>query len=113
MKMNLIQICRVLVVLAFASLANRASADVTKADNTLDLTNGTSWAGGLAPTSSDLMIINSTLTVPRTANLGGDLSVLGITNSSANTLTSGSTSGKTLTIGASGITESAAEAIFL
>ena len=97
--------------LAFASLVNSASAQGTKADNTTALNLSGSWVGGTFPNSGTLMIVDSTLTTARTAALGGNLSVLGITASSANTLQVNNTGGATLTIGTSGINSSGAGAL--
>lgn len=105
---NLVQICRAITASVFAYVGTTASADVTKADNTTALNLGGSYAGGVAPTGSDLLIIDTTLATARTAALGGNVSVLGISATSANALTVNNTAGAALTIGASGISKSGA-----
>ncbi|MEY4243176.1 MAG: hypothetical protein RLZZ245_761, partial [Verrucomicrobiota bacterium] len=98
-----------LITVAFASLANNASADVTKINNNTALNLDGSYLGGVAPTGSDLLLIDSTnMSGATTPSLGDNVSILGISASSTNNLTVGNTAGKTLTIGASGITKSAA-----
>jgi fibronectin-binding autotransporter adhesin len=90
-------------LITLASLAGSASAQVTKADNSTTLNLAGAYVGGVPPTSSDLFIIDSTLTAARSSALVSDLSVLGITSSSALAFTFANTAAKTLTIGASGI----------
>ena len=74
-----------LLTVAFASLAGVASAaDGTKADNTNALNTGASYTSpSVVPTGSDLLIIDSNLANPRTAVLGGNVSVKGITEGDA------------------------------
>ncbi|MBK8094869.1 MAG: autotransporter-associated beta strand repeat-containing protein [Verrucomicrobiaceae bacterium] len=108
MKKYLLQSCRAITAAAVVYVSPSASADVTKADNTTALNLGGSYTGGVAPTGTDLLLIDSTLTAARTAALGGNVSVLGIAATSANALTINNTAGATLTIGASGITKSGA-----
>src|ERR1017187_3705035 len=73
-----------LMVGAGILLPQSGSADVTKANNSTALTNGTSWSPSVAPGASDVAIFNSTLHLSTSANtispapLGGNLSILGI-----------------------------------
>ena len=96
------------VVVGFAVAASLAwprvgfTADVIKANNADTLGLGTSWAGGVAPTSGDVAVWNSTVTAANTAVLGGDLSWQGIrivNPGGAATISAGNT----LTLGTAGI----------
>ena len=101
-----------ILTVALASFANVASADVTKDDNSDALNVGTSYiAPSTPPTDADFLYIDGTMTAAQTPSLGDDVSVLGIIASSPSSLTVGAVTGKTLTIGASGITKSAAGAL--
>jgi len=51
---------------------------ITKANNAVDLAGGSSWVGGIAPTSADVALWNSTVTGPNAASLGADVSWQGI-----------------------------------
>lgn len=83
------------------------AADVIKADNADNLDLGTSWLGGTPPTSADVAVWNSTITVANTTLLGVDTNWAGIRIANpADAVTI--SAGNTLTIGASGIDMSAA-----
>ncbi|MEY4243177.1 MAG: toxins and related Ca2+-binding domain [Verrucomicrobiota bacterium] len=84
------------------------AAQGIKADNGDGLNLTTSWVGGIKPTSGTYLIVDNTLTANQAAAIGDDLSVLGITASSAKNLTINNTAGKTLSIGTSGIISSGA-----
>jgi autotransporter-associated beta strand protein len=100
-------LCAVGLCLA-GSLSARA-ATITKADNTLDLTNGLSWAGGVTPGASDLALWDGTVTSANTVSLGGDVSWLGIRilNPGGLVTISGT---NMLSLGASGINMASASA---
>lgn len=100
-----------LACFALVSLANSASAQGIKADNGTALNLSGSWVSGTSPNSGTLMIVDSTLTANQSSSLGDNLSVLGITASSAKNLQINNTATKTLTIGASGINSSGAGAL--
>ena len=105
----------VAILTVFVATANAATTFV-KADNTTALTNAASYtANSGIPGSADTIQVDNTLTAARSAALGDNLSILGINqtgtpgvNSNAFALTISATTGKTLTIGAGGITRSAA-----
>jgi autotransporter-associated beta strand protein len=78
------------------------TADVIKANNADTLGLGTSWAGGVAPTSGDVAVWNSTVTGANTAVLGGDLSWQGIRIANPTGAVTIS-AGNTLTLGTAGI----------
>ena len=101
---------RLFLTVAFASLVvvNVAQADVTKANNTNSLSLGSSYVGGSVPNSSDLLIIDATWQQTVSVNLGGNVSVLGINQTTAATkqLQINNTAGSALTIFSGGITQS-------
>lgn len=78
-----------------------------KADNTATLNLGSSWTNGSVPGTNDTIIITNIFTSNRTANLGTNLSVLGVVQSDdANRqFTLGPTAGSALTIGSGGVTK--------
>ncbi len=80
-----------------------------KADNTNSLNLASSYtANTVVPGVNDIIQIDSTLTTTRTSNLGGNVSVLGISRLAGPQFQINATSGATLTIGASGISASTA-----
>jgi autotransporter-associated beta strand protein len=83
------------------------TADVIKANNADTLGLGTSWAGGVAPTSGDVAVWNSTVTGANTVALGGELSWQGIRIANPTGAVTIS-AGNTLTLGTAGIDMSAA-----
>ena len=109
----------VAILAGFVATGNAATT-FTKADNTTALNSTNSWlVSGSTPTilpgPADTVQVDNTLTAARTATLGDNLSVYAINqtgvpglNSNAFALTISATTGKTLTIGAGGITRSAA-----
>jgi autotransporter-associated beta strand protein len=98
-------------------LTHTQAADLSRANNNTSALNTTgAWAGGVVPTLNDVMLWDNTFTLPVAAanlpQLGGDMSVLGIkVTNVGGTLNAATTqvgfqntsSGNTLTIGASGI----------
>src|SRR5664280_1811757 len=107
-------------------LPQRSSADVTKANNSITLTNGASWVLGVAPSAGDVAIFDGTLKLANFANtltpapLGGNLSILGIrvagtvlgqASAENGIFITNVLSGTKLTIGTSGIDLSAANAV--
>ena len=99
------------IIAALASLHARG-ADVKKAANTGDLNIGASWTGGIAPTAGDIALWDSIVTAGIAAQMGGDLSWLGIRETNvggprdtAGTFISIDDTGSqdTLTLGAGGI----------
>src|ERR1035437_2543814 len=107
-------------------LPQKGSADVTKANNSTALTNGASWVLGVAPGTSDVVIVDSTLKLGSFANsltpapLGGNLSILGIriagpvlgqADGANGICITNPLSANTLTIGASGMDLSATNAV--
>src|SRR5688572_9327075 len=109
-------------LLAVSALAWPASADQTKANNTAPLNTGPSWVSGVVPGAGDVAIFDATLDLRTSANspLGGDLTLAGIrvagptlgqmTNQNG-IIISNAASANTLTLGASGIDMSAANAV--
>lgn len=65
----------VAILLALPSLR---AADINKASNGTALNVGTSWVGGVAPTSSDVALWDSTVVAANTTVLGADLAFQGI-----------------------------------
>src|SRR4051812_4715050 len=102
--------CRRLVVpLAAMLLPPAVRADVTKANNTSALNTAASYVENIVPGTSDLIVYNSTVTAANTTALGGSLSVLGLQIiNPTGAVTISATAGATLTLGASGINNSAA-----
>lgn len=76
-----------------------------KADNTATLNLGSSWTNGSVPGTNDTIVITNIFTSNRTANLGTNLSVLGVVQSdNANRqFTFGNTAGSVLTLGSGGV----------
>ncbi len=68
------------VAMCLAGWAGRAlmAADIEKANNPDLLSEGTSWAGGVAPTVADVAVWNATVGAAGAWNLGGDLAWGGI-----------------------------------
>ncbi|CAN5798967.1 hypothetical protein BH09VER1_BH09VER1_48570 [soil metagenome] len=95
-------------------MAGTSRADVVKAQNNTALNLDGSYVGGVAPTSSDVILYNNTVTGNNISVLGGDLSIAGITVTDPGTGSSlmriDPTTGATLTLGSSGIDMSAASA---
>ena len=89
-------------------VGNSAQADVTKANNTNSLSLGSSYVGGSLPTSSDLLIIDGIWQQTTSVNLGGNVSILGINQTTAATkqLQVNNSPGAVLTIYSGGITQS-------
>lgn len=101
------------IVAVCSVLPGLQAGEVQKASNSNDLNLATSWTGGVVPGENDVMVIDSTLTLTRSALLGDDLSWAGIkmTNPTAGTtftISSTTTSNKTLTLGSAGIDMSSA-----
>ena len=85
-----------------------SAATRTKADNLDNLDQGTSWVGGVVPTSLDTALFDSTLTAANTSLLlGADTNWLGLSLTSPGAAVT-LNSGNTLTLGASGIDMSTA-----
>ncbi|MBC8095288.1 MAG: autotransporter-associated beta strand repeat-containing protein [Akkermansiaceae bacterium] len=83
------------------------AADVVKADNPDDLNLGTSWVGGVTPTSNDIAVWNSTVTSASFLSLGASTNWAGIRIVNPFDLVT-INAGSILTNGASGIDMSAA-----
>lgn len=95
-----------LAAIALHTLSVEA-ADITKANNADNLNLGSSWVGGNVPTSADVALWNSTITVANSTLLGADTNWSGIRIADpAGAITIGA--GNNLTLGASGIDMSAA-----
>src|ERR1051325_8061236 len=88
--------------LSLASAQSASAANVVKADNADNLDLGTSWVGGLPPTSADIAVWDSTVTTANTVLLGQDTNWLGIAVQGPAGLVTVS-AGSTLTLGASGV----------
>ena len=101
-------------------------ADVTKANNSLALTNVNSWVQLVAPGAGDVAVFDSTLNLSANANslnpalLGGNLSILGIrvagpvlgqADGKNGIVITNASSANTLTLGTAGIDLSAANAV--
>src|SRR5262245_38075893 len=83
-------------------------ASIIKADTPDNLTVGTSWVGGVVPTSSDIAVWDSTVSAANTTDtLGADTNWLGLSITSPGALVT-INAGNTLTLGGSGIDMSAA-----
>jgi autotransporter-associated beta strand protein len=96
-----------LLFLSLSGLSGTA-ATITKADTPDTMNLGTSWVGGVVPTSSDTALFDSTVSAGNAnATLGADLSFLGLQITSPGGLVT-INAGNTLTLGASGIDMSAA-----
>ncbi|MBC8012270.1 MAG: PEP-CTERM sorting domain-containing protein [Burkholderiales bacterium] len=111
--------CSAVLLAAMAAASSASAQTVTKANNTNSLQFGTSYVGGVVPTASDTLIVDNTLTAAgTTANLGANVSVLGINftaapvSNVARAFTIG-TGGGTLSIGSGGITKAANTSTFL
>ena len=90
-----------IAALCLAGLPGR-SQTVIKADNSDNLSLGSSWVGGTAPNAANIAWWESTVTAPESLLLGGDLSWAGIRlTNPGGPITIGA--GNTLTLGASGI----------
>lgn len=91
------------ITLGFLLAGSALAQTVTKADNPSALNLPGSYVGGVAPTSSDTIVFNSTITAGRSVNAGG-VSVLGL--DFQNTLSQGFTfNGGSLTLGSGGLTK--------
>jgi len=113
-------IFHIALAVAVFGLASPANAQITKANNTTNLNVGTSWTGSVVPTASTLAVFDNTLSLTsRTANLGGNVSVLGISataapvSGTARQWQIGNTANSTLTIFGSGITKAANTSAFI
>ena len=92
---------------AIAFAESSRAQEVVKANNSDALNLGSSWVGGSVPTASNVAVWDSTLTLPNSVVLGGDLGVAGLRiGSPGGAVTIGG--GNTLTLGSSGINMSAA-----
>lgn len=115
-----------LILGASVLLTQSSSADVTKANNSIALTNSSSWISGVAPGAGDIVNFDSTLFLGTNANtispapLGGNLSILGIrvagpvlgqADGKNGIVITNSLSANTLTLGSSGIDLSATNAV--
>ncbi|MGA8146882.1 MAG: hypothetical protein WB870_04810, partial [Gallionellaceae bacterium] len=107
-------------------LPQNSLADVTKANNSLALTNGLSWVSGSVPGPGDVAVFDGTLNLNNFANttngapLGGNLSILGIrvagpvlgqADGKNGIVITNASSANTLTLGAAGIDLSATNAV--
>jgi len=95
------------LVLAFPQ--SGSADDRFKGNNTINLNQTTSWAGGVVPTSSDVAVWDDTVTAANTTALGGNLSWQGIRiggTTRTGLVTINATN--TLTLGSSGIDMSSA-----
>jgi autotransporter-associated beta strand protein len=110
---------RIALALAVAAVASAASsmqaADIVKTDDANDLNLGTSWVGGLVPTSIDVALFNSTLTTGATLNLGNpangavvDWAGIRLANPAGAIVIQDPTNSMTFNLGVSGIDLSAA-----
>ena len=84
--------------------ASKAQSQIFKGNNTTALDQGSSWVGGVVPTSGNVIVYNNTNSSSSTAPVGAGLSVAGIffsTNPSANITINAGTGA--LSLGASGI----------
>src|SRR6185369_4683580 len=97
-----------LCTLASWAAVNLSAATITKADNSDTLDLGTSWLGGLPPTSADVGLFDATLAGANTIfTLNGDTNWAGLqVTAPAAALTINA--GNTLSLGASGVDVSAA-----
>ncbi|MDX6765218.1 MAG: PEP-CTERM sorting domain-containing protein [Candidatus Methylacidiphilales bacterium] len=102
-----------LLFFAYAMLETVSAQTVTKGNNTTSLNFGASYVGGVAPTASDTIIIDNTLTATSiTAGVAADISVLGITMNAAPVSGAArafniSGGNGVITIGAGGVTKAA------
>jgi fibronectin-binding autotransporter adhesin len=71
-------ICWVLFVLSMLACRIGLGGTITKANNTNALDQGSSWVGGVVPTSTDVIRWDSTVTAANTTVLGSNLAVQGI-----------------------------------
>jgi autotransporter-associated beta strand protein len=109
-----------------ALVAQSKAADVTKANNSTTLTNGSSWVSGTAPGPSDVAVFGTQLALSSYANtlspapVGGNLSIQGIlvagptlgqADSENGIVITNAFSGGKVTIGAAGIDLSATNAV--
>jgi hypothetical protein len=90
------------------SAALLPAADITKTDDANALNLGTSWVGGVAPGASDIAVFDATLSVVRQPAIGANTEWAGIKVLNPGGLfrinnTGTGTSGRILTLGASGI----------
>ncbi len=112
----LFQFKLVIGVLAFAGLVATVNANIfVKTNNATALNLAGSYTNNAVPTFADTIQVDNTLLAAQSAPLGDNLTVYAISqtgtpgvNSNAFALTISATTGKTLTIGAGGITRSAA-----
>ncbi len=110
----------VVAVVAASTIGLSAHAQFIKADNTTSLNTSGSYTVAGVPTSADTITFDNLLsTTSKTANLGGNLSVLGI-NATATPVGGatrqwqiGNTVGATLTIGSGGITKATNTSAFV
>ena len=112
MKKNMPHLFKPALVLAstllvMSSTLAQASL-ITKANNSLDLTNTASWLGGSVPAAGDIAVWNSTVTAANTVNLGASTTWLGIQVANPGGLVTIANDGNTLTNGTSGIDLSSA-----
>ncbi|MEI7912930.1 MAG: autotransporter-associated beta strand repeat-containing protein, partial [Verrucomicrobiota bacterium] len=76
----------------------------TKANNNDNLSSGTSWVGGIAPSSTDLAIFDSTCTGPITSAIGWDWAIKTLwINATGGDITINGTTGKSMTVYDGGI----------
>jgi autotransporter-associated beta strand protein len=79
-------------------------ADVFKANNTDALNLGSSWVGGVVPTSGDIAVWDSTVTTANTVSMGGSLDFGGIRIiNPGGAVTINGSAGQVLTLGPGGI----------
>ncbi|RYD76466.1 MAG: hypothetical protein EOP84_16850, partial [Verrucomicrobiaceae bacterium] len=106
----------VATLLTLSGPGHLEATEIVKASNTNALNTTISWVGGAIPGTGDVAVWDSTVSVPNTSQMGGDLTLQGIkiTNvggarNGTNVITIANTnSANTLTLGAAGIDMSAA-----
>jgi fibronectin-binding autotransporter adhesin len=84
------------------------AADVIKADNADNLNLGSSWSGGVPPTSADVAVWDATVTIANPVNLGANTNWAGIRILNPGGAVNITNTTTTLTLGASGIDTSGA-----
>lgn len=93
---------------SFMPAAN--AANIIKANNANNLTVGTSWVGGVVPTSADVAVWDSTVTSANTVSLGASTNWAGLKIANPSGLVTVASDGFTFTNNASGIDMSTATA---
>lgn len=108
-SLNALASCAALAAVVTTLFVNSAAqaVDRIKANNTTNLDQGASWAGGVAPGAADVGVWNNTVTGPNASALGTDQSWGGIRIANPGGAVTIS-AGNILTLGTSGINMSAA-----